>query len=127
LDDGGGKLAAVAGRGQEKAGEGNRESGWNEEKGNKGSVWNVDDGKDLSVFNLKCNKTPPCIDSYSAVANTGSLLGTPPLTRQLFLRESNHATVGEMSPEKAKEISWSLMASDTAPDARSNEPPFLKS
>jgi hypothetical protein len=79
-DNGGGKLAAVAGRGQEKAGKGNRESGWNEEKGNKGSDWNVDDGKDLSVINLKCNKTPPCIDSYSAVANAGTLLGTPPLT-----------------------------------------------
>jgi hypothetical protein len=53
LDDGGGKLAAVAGRGQEKAGKVNRESGWNKEKGNKGSDWNVDDGKDLSVFNLE--------------------------------------------------------------------------
>ena len=117
----------VAGRGQEKAGKGNRESGWNEEKGNKGSDWNVDDGEDLSVFNLKCNKTLPCIDSYSAVANAGTSLGTPPLMRQLFLRKSDLATIVEMSPERAKEISWSLMASDTAPDARSDGPPSLKS
>jgi hypothetical protein len=95
--------------------------------GNKGSDWNVDDGKDLSVFKLECNKTPPCIDSYSAVANAGTLVGTPPLTRQLFLRESDLATVGEMSPERAKEISWSLTAYDTAPGARSDGPPSLKS
>jgi hypothetical protein len=127
LDDSGGKLTAVAGRGQEKAGKGNRESGWNKEKGNEGSDWNMDDGEYLSVFNLECNKTPPCIDSSSAVANTETLLGTPPLTRQLFLREFDLATIGEMSPERAKEISWSLTASDTVPDARSDGPPSLKS
>jgi hypothetical protein len=43
------------------------------------------------------------------------------------LRESDLVTVGEISPERAKEISWSLTASDTAPDARSNGPPSLKS
>ncbi len=61
------------------------------------------------------------------MVNAGTLLGIPPLTRQLFLWKSNLATVGEMSPERVKEISWSLTASDTAPDARSNGPPSLKS
>jgi hypothetical protein len=124
LDDGGGKLATVAGRGQVKVGKDNRESGWNEKEGNRGRDWNGEDSKDLSLFNPKCNKTPPCIDSYSGVVAAGTLLETPPLTRQLFLKESDLAAVGVILPER--ENSWSLMTSDAAPHARSDGLPSLQ-
>ncbi len=67
-DDGGGKPTAVAGRGQEKEGSGNAESGWNVEEGNRGSNGNVEEGKDLCVIISECNKTPIVIDLYPRVA-----------------------------------------------------------
>jgi hypothetical protein len=126
-DDGGGKLAAVVGRGQEKVGMGNSESGRGEEEGSSGSCWNIEDGKDLSVCNSKCNKTPPCIDSYSAGEHAGTVFRTPSHMRQLFsTSESDLSTVGGIPPEREKEISWSLTTSDAALQARSNGPPSLQ-
>jgi hypothetical protein len=126
-DDGGGKLAAVVGRGQEKVGTGNRESGRGEEEGSRGSCWNVEDGKDLSACNSKCNKTPPCIDSYSAGEHAGTVFGTPSYMRQLFLTsESDLSTVGGIPPEREKEISWSLTTSNAALQARSDGSPSLQ-
>ena len=87
---------------------------------------NGEDGKDLSLFNPECNKTPPCIDSYSGVAAAGTSLEALPLTWQLFLKESNLAAVGVILPEREKEISWSLTTSNAAPHARSNRPPSLQ-
>jgi hypothetical protein len=126
-DDGGGKLATVVGRGQEKVGTGNRESGRGEEEGSRGSCWNVEDGKDLRVCNPECNKTPPCIDSYSAGERAGTVFGTPSHMRQLFLTsESGPSAVGGIPPEREKEISWSLTTSDAALQARSNGSPSLQ-
>jgi hypothetical protein len=56
VDDGGGKLATVVGRGQEKVGTGNRESGRGKEEGSRGSCRNVEDGKDLSICNSELIK-----------------------------------------------------------------------
>jgi hypothetical protein len=60
------------------------------------------------------------------VAAAGTLLETPLLTRQLFLKESDLAAVGVILPEREKEISWFLTTSDAAPHARSDGLPSLQ-
>ncbi len=126
-DDGGGKPAAVAGRGQEKEGCGNAESGWNMEEGKRGSDGNVEEGEDLCVINSKCNKTPIVIDSYPPVAmDIGTLSETPPPMRQLFPRELD-LTVDALGPqERVNKISWSPMTSAAAPQAMGNGPLTLR-
>ncbi len=108
-------------------GTGNRESRRGKEEGSRGSCWNMEDGEDLSVCNSKCNKTPPCIDSYSAGECPGTVFGTPSHMRQLFsTSESGPSTVGGIPPEREKEISWSLTTSDAALQARSDGSPSLQ-
>jgi hypothetical protein len=117
-DDRRGKPAAVAGRGQEKEGSGNAESGWNVEEGNRGSNGNVEEGKDLCVINSKCNKTPIVIDSYPPVAmDIGTLSEMPAPMWQLFPRELD-LTVDALGPQgRVMEITWSPTTSAAAPQA----------
>jgi hypothetical protein len=126
-DDGGGKPAAVAGRGQEKEGSGDAESGWNVEEGNRGSNGNVEEGEDLCVINSGCYKTPIVIDSYPPVAmDIGTSSETPPPMRQLLPRESD-LTVDALGPQgRVKEISWSPTTSAAAPQAMGNRPLTLR-